>query len=473
MVRAHVKQSPEEKKEAHKKKVAAKKKSPSESGVWPCKINGCNKQFAREADLKRHQRTTKLHSMPGFRCPQCDATFTRTDALRRHQKSRHNGVIVEADAEMKNGEGSSASKSRSRSGTPATDGKGKPEASGSGSNTQATPPGPTSYYRPHTLHAGYAAAPSGSGDYPSTIGLPTSATRGSWPAAPAWTPEGGPPQMGSYQSYYQPSPYYRTSAGGQPNGDNPPPPVEGSQSPGTGAPSTADNTDAAPPGPNDAPPAPTSAVVDPQLSQHSENVSMKDVDGKPSSDAPSSITAPVIDPALEASSSASASQPVPADGSEAKPVSMQMTAAAMQAVIDAIAAKPAGDPTNAPPPQQPAGDAEPKMAEAPAVAEASEQPAPPSGQVAEQPSTDPDAQGHDTEADADGEADIDLPLDEPQGQEPVRPPPMEPMLTEDGEPMLNPGEHFNLEVFADVERSAHAIIAELLTQESLASPPPS
>lgn len=63
--------------------------------MWPCKINGCNKQFAREADLKRHQRTTKSHSMPGLcvsvifylyisvhaytcsACPQCDATFTR------------------------------------------------------------------------------------------------------------------------------------------------------------------------------------------------------------------------------------------------------------------------------------------------------------------------------------------------------------------------------------------------------------
>lgn len=59
------------------------------TGVWPCKINGCNKEFAREADLKRHQRTTKVHSQPGFMCPQCEATFTRTDALKRHQKSRH------------------------------------------------------------------------------------------------------------------------------------------------------------------------------------------------------------------------------------------------------------------------------------------------------------------------------------------------------------------------------------------------
>jgi len=41
---------------------------------------------------------------------------------------------------------------------------------------------------------------------------------------------------------------------------------------------------------------------------------------------------------------------------------------------------------------------------------------------------------------------------QPLPQPGARPEPMEPMLTEDGEPMLNP--------------------AELLTQESLASPPP-
>lgn len=58
-------QPPPERKDTTKKKVAAKKKNVA-TGVWPCKINGCNKQFAREADLKRHQRTTKLHSMPGL-----------------------------------------------------------------------------------------------------------------------------------------------------------------------------------------------------------------------------------------------------------------------------------------------------------------------------------------------------------------------------------------------------------------------
>jgi hypothetical protein len=55
----------EEKKDTPKKTLLSKKK-PVITGVWPCKINGCNKQFAREADLKRHQRTTKLHSMPGL-----------------------------------------------------------------------------------------------------------------------------------------------------------------------------------------------------------------------------------------------------------------------------------------------------------------------------------------------------------------------------------------------------------------------
>lgn len=48
-----------------KKKAAAKAKNQS-NGVWPCEMNGCNKQFAREADLKRHQRTTKLHSIAGL-----------------------------------------------------------------------------------------------------------------------------------------------------------------------------------------------------------------------------------------------------------------------------------------------------------------------------------------------------------------------------------------------------------------------
>ncbi|KAF9011278.1 hypothetical protein BDQ17DRAFT_1420672 [Cyathus striatus] len=96
MVRADTNDSSDGKKESTaKKQPSPSKKKNGGSRMWPCKINGCNKQFAREADLKRHQRTTKLHSLPSFSCPQCEATFTRTDALRRHQKSRHKGVVVE------------------------------------------------------------------------------------------------------------------------------------------------------------------------------------------------------------------------------------------------------------------------------------------------------------------------------------------------------------------------------------------
>lgn len=31
---------------------------------WPCEIDGCGKQFVREADLRRHQRTTRVHANP-------------------------------------------------------------------------------------------------------------------------------------------------------------------------------------------------------------------------------------------------------------------------------------------------------------------------------------------------------------------------------------------------------------------------
>jgi len=34
------------------------------SASWPCEIDGCGKQFVREADLRRHQRTTRVHANP-------------------------------------------------------------------------------------------------------------------------------------------------------------------------------------------------------------------------------------------------------------------------------------------------------------------------------------------------------------------------------------------------------------------------
>ncbi|KAI0829043.1 hypothetical protein BC628DRAFT_1192832 [Trametes gibbosa] len=232
MVRSQGKQSADEKREGKKK---SSKKKP-ETGSWPCKINGCNKVFAREADLKRHQRTTKTHSIPGFQCPQCDATFTRTDALRRHQKSRHNGVVIEPSEEKEkhSGDGaSSGSRSPSPGGTPARS-QGEGSMNGSPPATQSSgggpSSGPSSYYRPHTMqdgggyYAGYPPPPRPPPPgmvmdlhyQPPPIGLPTSATRshqGNWqppPPAPPWGPDGHPMHPpGMYMPSYYPTPYYR------------------------------------------------------------------------------------------------------------------------------------------------------------------------------------------------------------------------------------------------------------------------
>ncbi|KAI8980559.1 hypothetical protein BD414DRAFT_579436 [Trametes punicea] len=237
MVRAQGKQTPEEKKDGKKKSSNGSAKKKPETGSWPCKMDGCKKVFAREADLKRHQRTTKTHSIPGFQCPQCDATFTRTDALRRHQKSRHNGVVIEPSEEKGKhpGDGaSSGSRSPSPGGTPSRS-HGEGSMNGSPPATQSSnagsSAGPSSYYRPHTMqdggnyYAGYPPPPRPphagmmmDPHYPPPpIGLPTSATRSNpanWqpaPAAPPWGPDGHPmaPSPGMFVPSYYPSPYYR------------------------------------------------------------------------------------------------------------------------------------------------------------------------------------------------------------------------------------------------------------------------
>jgi len=59
-----------------------------------------------------------------------------------------------------------------------------------------------------------------------------------------------------------------------------------------------------------------------------------------------------------------------------------------------------------------------------------------------------------------------------QSQPITRPEPMEPMLTEDGEPMLNPAELLT-QVSSMSDSSQIGAILDMLLQESLASPPAS
>ncbi|KDQ62878.1 hypothetical protein JAAARDRAFT_358376 [Jaapia argillacea MUCL 33604] len=496
MVRAHMKQTPEEKKETHKKKTPQKKKAP-ETGVWPCKINGCNKQFAREADLKRHQRTTKLHSMPGFRCPQCDATFTRTDALRRHQKSRHNGVVIEPDPEAKAQEGgdggSPKSKSKSRSGSPTS----KPQenavastSAGSSSSTQpktpGPPPGPSSYYRPHTMQGNphpfsdsvlansyriqaYPPPPGmiiDASHYQTPIGLPTSATRGSWPPGPppGWAPDGHPPPMGAYPPipphpgfYHHPSPYYRHPVGampmhpGQPLYPHPmhPDAVPLNSPPnGLGATTNPPSTEAT---------GPQGTNVDSTQSAPNSDAEMQDAaDQAPP---PSLSTAPVIDPSLEAQQNTP-----PNSEDKSNLLSLEMTQAAVQAVLESVRRESASPSAKVEDPGPAATQANERGASAQSADSgalvASQGPGEPDGDA------DADAEGDEEEASAptQGTPSTSHPL-------PSRPAPMEHMLTEDGEPMLNPGSSFLWPLsFVHTEFLS---IAELLTQESLESPPPS
>ncbi|KAJ3782233.1 hypothetical protein GGU10DRAFT_364309 [Lentinula aff. detonsa] len=177
-----------------KKKAAAKAKNPS-NGVWPCEMNGCNKQFAREADLKRHQRTTKLHSMGGFACPQCEANFTRTDALRRHQKSRHNGVVYDPIESENSGESSQ------NGGAVVTVSKGNgeavmPETVQGTPSTSGPATGHSSYYRESVRSGSYAPPPRTAGGTEWSHGHP-------WPNGNA------PPPLGQTAYMYIPPPFFR------------------------------------------------------------------------------------------------------------------------------------------------------------------------------------------------------------------------------------------------------------------------
>lgn len=425
MVR-QAKQTPEQKKESQKRKTTQKKKV-TETGVWPCKIDGCNKQFAREADLKRHQRTTKLHSVPGFACPQCDATFTRTDALRRHQKSRHNGVIIEpTEVEKKKGSTepqASISQSHSRSPSPSpkgaenpTDGAPTPVGALGGSQ------GPHSYYRQHTMPAGaYMPPPLGvivEGQYPPNIGLPTSSARlhqATWPQG-AWIPDGSqpppmPPMGYPHPAYYS---YYR----GMPHPPPGPPPSELMTHLQNGvqphSPSPCDDSSS------------TSSPT--RTSMHSG--------GDPSASGAGNFhgneaRSPVIDPSLDIS---------PVSPTANHKVSFKVNQTAVEVALSSTERESSHAPDSIHSPSH----VDPRSVSHHSSSSST------GGSIDERNELSTElTSGHDIES-----PELFYPTQSPPHTHTFeRPPEMEHMLTEDGEPMLNP--------------------AELLTQESLASPPPS
>lgn len=425
MVR-QAKQTPEQKKESQKRKTTQKKKV-TETGVWPCKIDGCNKQFAREADLKRHQRTTKLHSVPGFACPQCDATFTRTDALRRHQKSRHNGVIIEpTEVEKKKGSTeprASGSQAHSRSPSPSSKGAenpndGAPPSLGAPGGSQ----GPHSYYRQHTMPAGaYMPPPLGvivEGQYPPNIGLPTSSARlhqATWPQG-AWIPDGSQPPPMTPMGYPHPAyyPYYR----GMPHPPPGPSPSELMTHLHNGvqphSPSPCDDSSS------------TSSPT--RTSMHSG--------GDPSTSGAGNThgneaRSPVIDPSLDIS---------PASPTTNHKVSFKVNQTAVEVALSTTERESSHAPDSIHSPSH----VDPRSVSHPSSSAST------GGSIDER---------NELSTELTSSHDIESPelfyatQSPPHSHTFERPPEMEHMLTEDGEPMLNP--------------------AELLTQESLASPPPS
>ncbi|KIK38037.1 hypothetical protein CY34DRAFT_809750 [Suillus luteus UH-Slu-Lm8-n1] len=422
MVR-QAKQTPEQKKESQKRKTTQKKKV-TETGVWPCKIDGCNKQFAREADLKRHQRTTKLHSVPGFACPQCDATFTRTDALRRHQKSRHNGVIIEpTEVEKKKGSTeprASGSQPHSRSPSPSSKGAENPTDGASPSlGALGGPQGPHSYYRQHTMPAGaYMPPPLGvivEGQYPPNVGLPTSSARlhqATWPPG-AWIPDGSqpppmPPVGYPHPAYYS---YYR----GMPH---PPPPSELMAHLQNGV-----------------QPHSPSPCDDSSSTSSPTRTSMHSGGDHPASGARNfqgnEARSPVIDPSLDTS---------PVSPTASHKVSFKVN----QTTVEVALSSTESEPSHAPDSIQSPSHVDPRSVPHHSSSAST------GGSIDER---------NELSRELTSSHDIESPelfyatQSPPHTHTFERPPEMEHMLTEDGEPMLNP--------------------AELLTQESLASPPPS
>lgn len=403
---------------------------------------------------------------------------------------RHNGVIIEpvANEAQKNKEdgdneaGSSGSKPESRSTSPTAKTKGKARGKkNAGTPTALANPGtagpssgPSSYYRQHTMQNGaphirrlylltsftlVVFSPQGLIMDPqqyaqNNLGLPTSATRlhqASWPPPPPWAAEGPQAQMGtisyhpgSQPGFYQPSPYYRQNGATMSGG-----PVMQQQF--VTQPQNGVSSNATPTKDNHSSHTNTPATQA-NSSQQSGDVEMKDASKQGTGDGQSVPVAPVIDPSLDVSTPAAQTghaQGGGAGGSSqsgqeptAKPVSLEITQAAMEAVLSAqresgrasgtpdagivISASPTNGHVIIPSPKTNGsqqqigvgvlqGNGGAGMASNSSGGGDTKGPSPP----------------HTT-----GRSPFAAPV---QPQPAMRPEPMEQMLTEDGEPMLNPG----------------------------------
>jgi hypothetical protein len=347
------------------------------------------------------------------------------------------------------------------------------------------------------------------------LGLPTSATRlhqASWPPPPPWAAEGPQPQMGtiSYHpgqqpGFYQPSPYYRQNGpmNGAPvmqqqfvsqsqdmqNSMSPHqnvPSQDHHHAPHTDTPSMQNNSN------------PNQQIVDVKMQDNSTSHGIAEGQSIPA--------APVIDPSLDMSSTVIASQTGNMQGVNAgantqagssKPVSLEITQAAMEAVLQS---------------------AQRESSRAPGTPDLGmpSNPSPPNGHVnsiggANQQQVGGGLQGGTgilskpniggdlaqlpipttTTAKSPFAHQSPIPQPQPLPRPGARPEPMEHMLTEDGEPMLNPGSSAILEMSVWAKHclvstaelltqvsspsDSHQIgaILDMLLQESLASPPPS
>lgn len=69
-------------------------------GPFPCTLGDCQLIFARNTDLKRHQKSSKAHATRAYECPGCQSTFVRSSAFGRHYLREDSAKCKEALREL-------------------------------------------------------------------------------------------------------------------------------------------------------------------------------------------------------------------------------------------------------------------------------------------------------------------------------------------------------------------------------------